>query len=125
MNKAQIDLNRPLCIKCNRCLAAKSGKVKPDGSRYYTKKCRGCSDENIYGVRHTFRKHGKFRRPYLAHRKTFCEECRFIAVHPGQLDIDHMDGNHFNNDITNLRILCANCHRLKTFTNGDHKKKEG
>jgi 5-methylcytosine-specific restriction endonuclease McrA len=32
-----------------------------------------------------------------------------------QLDVDHIDGNHRNNNPENLQTLCANCHRLKTF----------
>ena len=26
------------------------------------------------------------------------------------LELDHIDGNHFNNNLSNLRILCPNCH---------------
>lgn len=59
------------------------------------------------------------RRPWLHHRKEACERCGFIPEHPSQLDIDHMDGNRDNNDPLNLRTLCANCHRLKTFLNQD------
>lgn len=43
-----------------------------------------------------------------------CECCGFIAEHLAQLDVDHRDGNHSNNDPSNLQTLCANCHRLKT-----------
>lgn len=31
---------------------------------------------------------------------------------PMPLEIDHIDGDHANNVLTNLRILCANCHAL-------------
>ena len=26
------------------------------------------------------------------------------------LELDHIDGDHFNNNLNNLRILCPNCH---------------
>jgi len=29
---------------------------------------------------------------------------------PIPLELDHKDGNHSNNDLSNLRLLCCNCH---------------
>lgn len=40
-------------------------------------------------------------------------------MHHCQLDVDHIDGNHSNNKLSNLQTLCANCHRLKTHLAGD------
>lgn len=54
---------------------------------------------------------------YRSFKKGFCEECGFVAKHPCQLDVDHIDGNHENNEEGNLQTLCANCHRLKTALN--------
>ena len=51
---------------------------------------------------------------YRKHKKLFCESCGFVPQHPCQLDVDHIDGDHSNNNILNLQTLCANCHRLKT-----------
>lgn len=56
---------------------------------------------------------------YRQHLKDFCESCGFIPQHLCQLDVDHIDGNHTNNDVTNLQTLCSNCHRLKTFLSQD------
>lgn len=41
-----------------------------------------------------------------------CEECNNIEWNgrPIPLELDHIDGDHFNNNLTNLRILCPNCH---------------
>ena len=58
------------------------------------------------------------------HKKDYCELCGFVADHRAQLDIDHIDGDHQNNDMTNLQTLCANCHRLKTHQNKDWESKK-
>ena len=51
---------------------------------------------------------------YRQYKKTYCETCG-VSYHRCQLDVDHIDGDHSNNDPTNLQTLCANCHRLKTY----------
>lgn len=62
------------------------------------------------------------QRPYVLiyDKKDHCEECGFIAVHAVQLDIDHIDGNKANMELSNFRTLCANCHRLKTHLKQEH-----
>ncbi len=50
---------------------------------------------------------------------TYCQVCGFEAKIQMQLDVDHIDGDHTNEDPSNLQTLCANCHRYKTYTNKD------
>ena len=57
--------------------------------------------------------------PYAKYKGTTCQQCGFIPVHISQLDVDHKDGDRWNNDPSNLQTLCANCHRLKTHLSGD------
>lgn len=58
-----------------------------------------------------------------------CEECGLIEWRgkPAPLALDHIDGDRSNNDLSNLRILCYNCHgQTETFSgkkNIQHKKK--
>ena len=60
------------------------------------------------------------KKPYMQHRKESCEECGFVPVHKVQLDVDHVDGDRSNNHPSNLKTLCANCHRLKTWLAKDY-----
>lgn len=58
--------------------------------------------------------------PWKFHKKDYCETCGFEAVHECQLTVDHIDGNRYNNQISNWQTLCHNCHALKTLLNKDH-----
>lgn len=47
-----------------------------------------------------------------------CERCNITDWHgaPIVFELDHIDGDNFNNSVDNLRFLCPNCHsQTKTF----------
>ena len=89
-------------MKCKNCKINERQVKKIKGKIYTLKNCRTC--DRI-----------KYEKPYLSFRKDYCEFCGFIPVNMCQLDVDHIDGNHKNNNKNNLQTLCSNCHRLKTF----------
>lgn len=43
-----------------------------------------------------------------------CEQCGLSEWFNQELSLElhHIDGNHYNNELTNLQILCPNCHSL-------------
>lgn len=47
------------------------------------------------------------------------EKCNICQIsqwmgNPLRLDVDHIDGDHSNNNLDNLQFICPNCHRQKT-----------
>jgi len=57
-----------------------------------------------------------------------CEICN-ITEWMGKktpIELDHIDGNHYNNELMNLRIVCPNCHAQQDTNSGKnvkHRKK--
>lgn len=114
-----------ICVRCETNVQKKVG-----GKNKYRPLCSTC-DDLLYRSAEGKQKDKikiktyvkELKRPYRKHVKSFCEECGFIPKHMCQLDVDHIDGNHQNNNIDNLQTLCANCHRLKTYFNKDWELK--
>ena len=55
-----------------------------------------------------------------------CEKCKLKEWlgRPIPLEIHHIDGNHYNNDFSNLSLLCPNCHSLEENNSGAANKKD-
>lgn len=104
---------RGICVICQTNPQKKVGSTNK-----YMAMCSGCN-HRLYASETTKQKvrdRANLRnRPYHPHKKDKCERCGFIPEHPCQLDVDHIDGNHQNNDPKNWQTLCSNCHRLKTW----------
>lgn len=72
-------------------------------------------------------------RGYTAHKKGYCENidgrlgkvCTTTITHPKELTVDHIDGDHQNDDPGNLQTLCASCHNLKTHQDIHNKNNTG
>jgi len=69
------------------------------------------------------------RRYLLSKSNHACSECKWSKVSANgtvPLEVDHIDGNWKNSAITNLRILCPNCHALtanwKCYNKGNNEQ---
>ena len=95
---------------CNVCKKEKPRSkfrtIERNGIRWLHggKKCKRCTRKSQKLIEF----------PYRKYKKDYCEKCGFRGM-PCQLDVDYKDGNHNNDDPSNLQTLCANCHRLKTY----------
>ena len=73
---------------------------------------------------------------YKNHRKDYCENargkyrgwlgvpCDITAFPKRFLQIDHLDGDHDNNELDNLMTLCPTCHAVKTWVFGNTRNSD-
>ena len=112
-----------LCVNdgCNRCVEVRSWSI--GGKPSIKSECRSCS----YA-----RKSNKALEGITFHKKNYCEnvdgflgfKCRWTTdindPDPACcFELDHLDGNHWNNTPENVKTLCCMCHRKKTALNKD------
>lgn len=57
--------------------------------------------------------------------KPICSSCNLSTWLTGlmPLELDHINGDNSNNELSNLRLLCPNCHALTSTYRGKNKKK--
>ena len=56
------------------------------------------------------------------HKCENCQQSEWLGVKI-PLELHHIDGNKFNNNIQNIQIICPNCHSLTPNNSGKAKKK--
>ena len=69
----------------------------------------------------------KLRKRLLAenifeHKCSNCNQSEWLDK-PIPLELGHIDGDYSNNNLSNLRLLCPNCHALTPTYRGKNKKK--
>ena len=116
LSQVSVENMTAICKVCGPVKIKPSYRYKKSGKMMYRCKARWRRFEK--------KRYKEKKFPYIKYKKDRCESCRFIPVHTCQLDVDHIDGNRDNNNPSNLRTLCANCHRLKTFQNKDWIKQK-
>ncbi len=60
---------------------------------------------------------------FFPHQCQNCKNSKWLDK-PIPLELEHIDGNHLNNLLSNLTLLCPNCHSLTSTYRGRNKKKQ-
>jgi hypothetical protein len=101
-----------------------------------------CRKHQLEGI-HYKDGQGKASRPYLFHRGTVCEVCRYdpstdpdVTQHKESLneieysrmlrsllEVNHINGDHNDNRPENCQTVCTKHHRIITILNKHYKKK--
>lgn len=76
--------------------------------KYCSKACVNKAAKNVWRPNFTTVRKTMVKRNML----TACERCGYDAV-PQILGVHHKDRNRRNNELSNLEVLCPNCHSLE------------
>ena len=78
--------------------------------------------EDILTKNNTYQSYKLKRRLFMGNlKKPKCEECGWAKLSEDgrvPLELDHINGDRYDNRLVNLRILCPNCHSLKSTHRG-------
>lgn len=116
----------PRCVNigCNNDVA-----VRNWGNWSFKTECTRCQSD---------RKKGILRDGIIIHKKNYCENIdghlgfycpvptkeSWVGFEIGCLDLDHLDGNHYNNDHNNIKTYCKLCHNRKSIEKGECSNKK-
>lgn len=89
---------------------------------------RGIKDDTTYKTAIEYINSGSIIKSHRLKQKLIrdglkehkCEKCGFQTWNglPIPLELHHKDGNHYNNQLDNLQILCPNCHAQEENNSG-------
>lgn len=101
--------NKKMCSNCKIRKASTAAVKVVNGEKitYYKSKCNTCTKYPNLGDKA---------------KQTICDGCH-REFHVVCYDCDHINGNRDDDRYENLQILCACCHRMKTYLNKENINK--
>ena len=118
-----------VCLNCKKEI--KSGKYCSNtcqGNYQSSLKIKEWLNEDMNFVRSGGNSIPSWMRTFLLNESNHqCSRCGWAEINQYTknipLEIDHIDGDAYNNSKENLRVLCPNCHSLtKTYKNSGNRK---
>lgn len=118
------------CLNCEKSVKAYKGK-------YCSNKCQKefewkevkiliAEDTNHnLGVLCSEHRNAKYKRYLIEQKTASCEECGWNKLNTFTntipVELEHIDGDCTNNKLSNLKLLCPNCHSLTPTYKGANK----
>jgi|GEM_PF-5309489 len=85
----------------------KRNRSKGAENHNWKRKRPDLSERNRKNINPVLNKYYAYQRNAFEIYGRKCSQC---GKEKGQIDVHHIDGNHNNNDVLNLLVLCASCH---------------
>ncbi len=117
-------------IKVNKCLYC----LKPVNNKFCNNSCRASYKRNIKIKKWLNGEldgcsqggHASYVKYYLLEKYNHkCSKCGWSEINPYTknipLEVEHIDGNPYNNKPNNVTLLCPNCHSLTATFRGANK----
>ena len=99
------------------------------GNKVHTREINKNGTRNIRTECYVCHRGGRNRPGVTPYKKKYCEnkdgrlgfDCTYKILDECQLEMDHIDGDRWNNIQKNVQTICRNCHAIKTKLCGDSK----
>lgn len=94
--------------------------ISKSGLQFCCRKCKDMAQKIDSGFKAIhpshYGKHANYRNKALSNQPNKCNRCGYDIIHV--LVVHHKDRDRSNNNISNLEILCRNCHYIVHIEDG-------
>lgn len=108
------NINKCICLNCSKVVRNKFCDIRCQNEFNKKEKYHQLLDGKLKGTVSTI---CRWWRKYLIEiTGECCDKCGWneknLITNKVPLELNHIDGNHENNNVDNLELLCPNCHAL-------------
>ncbi len=107
------------CSNCNKDIIKRPSQIlkSKTGNIYCSKSCSNSKNNTIFK---SGENHPNYTTGYGSYRnrklKISEEKCEICGINDKRvLEVHHIDNNRKNNNLNNLKLLCANCHKIEHY----------
>lgn len=130
-NKNKVKREVLNCLKCNKSLLGKAIEMQYCSAHCHQSAIKEEQWQELNKNDSYVVSHRTLRAILIFKFGSKCMECGWDKINPATnkcpIELEHIDGDHTNNKISNVKLLCPNCHSLtvtyKALNKGNGREK--